>query len=74
MRGRAGATFTAATAILVADTSVVLGGAILGKPSSEAEALGMIEGLSGVTHDVQTRFALGEGDRQRAAARGLRRW
>jgi septum formation protein len=45
-------------AILVADTSVVEGGHILGKPADEAEALGMIERLSAKTHEVQTRFAL----------------
>lgn len=47
-------------AILVADTSVVLEGGILGKPQSEAEALDMIERLSGRTHEVLTRFAIGE--------------
>jgi septum formation protein len=46
-------------AILVADTSVVLGEDILGKPESEVEALSMIERLSGRTHDVRTRFAIG---------------
>ena len=48
------------SAILVADTSVVEGGTILGKPGSEAEALGMIARLSARTHEVQTRFALAE--------------
>ncbi|HEY2511261.1 MAG TPA: Maf family protein [Polyangiaceae bacterium] len=46
-------------AILVADTSVVEGGAILGKPADDAEGLGMIRRLSGRTHEVQTRFAIG---------------
>jgi septum formation protein len=45
-------------AILVADTSVVEGESILGKPGSEGEALAMIERLSDRTHEVQTRFAL----------------
>jgi septum formation protein len=49
-----------AAAILVADTSVVEGGDILGKPASEAEALTMISRLSARTHEVQTRFALAE--------------
>jgi septum formation protein len=56
VRARAGA--RAGAAILVADTSVVESEDILGKPASEGEALGMIERLSGRTHEVQTRFAL----------------
>jgi septum formation protein len=44
--------------ILVADTSVVLGDDILGKPESEAEALEMILRLAGRAHEVHTRFAL----------------
>ncbi len=47
--------------ILVADTSVVLGDAILGKPESAEEGLAMIRRLSGRTHEVHTRFALGRG-------------
>ncbi len=47
-------------AILVADTSVVLDGDILGKPADEAEALSMIERLSARTHEVWTRFAIAE--------------
>lgn len=49
----------AAAAILVADTSVIVDGAILGKPASEAEAEAMIARLAGRTHEVWTRFALG---------------
>jgi septum formation protein len=53
-----------ASAILVADTTVVAsteGGAlaILGKPEDRDEARRMIERLSGATHEVRTRFALG---------------
>ena len=47
-------------AILVADTSVVLGEDILGKPADEAEALAMIERRSAQTHEVRTRFAIAE--------------
>jgi septum formation protein len=50
----------AGSAILVADTSVVEGEDILGKPADEAEALAMLERLSARTHEVQTRFAVGE--------------
>jgi septum formation protein len=47
-----------AAGILVADTSVVLGEEILGKPAGPDEALWMIEQLSGRTHQVMTRFAI----------------
>lgn len=47
-----------ASAILVADTSVVDGGAILGKPTSTAEAEAMVARLAGRTHEVWTRFAI----------------
>jgi septum formation protein len=50
----------ASAAVLVADTSVIDGSAILGKPGSDDEALEMIRRLSGKTHEVWTRFALGE--------------
>jgi septum formation protein len=55
----AGAHPTAGRAVLVADTSVVLGGDILGKPGSAGEALAMITRLAGRTHEVHTRFAIG---------------
>jgi septum formation protein len=47
-----------AFAILVADTSVVVGARILGKPESPEEASAMVRELSGRTHQVHTRFAL----------------
>ena len=46
-------------ALLVADTIVVLDGEILGKPGSVAEAEAMISRLSGRSHEVCTRFAVG---------------
>jgi septum formation protein len=54
-----------ASLILVADTTVLassLGGtvAILGKPADRDEARRMVERLSGTTHEVRTRFALGD--------------
>jgi septum formation protein len=49
--------------ILVADTSVVLGADILGKPGDAHEALTMITRLSGRTHEVHTRFAVGDPER-----------
>lgn len=49
----------AAGAVLVADTSVIDDGAILGKPGSLEEAEAMIARLAGRTHEVWTRFAIG---------------
>jgi septum formation protein len=46
-------------AILVADTSVILGQDILGKPEDLADARRMVARLSGRTHEVHTRFAIG---------------
>ena len=49
----------AAGAVLVADTSVIDDGAILGKPSDPEDAARMITRLAGRTHEVWTRFAIG---------------
>jgi septum formation protein len=47
------------TGVLVADTIVVApGGAVLGKPAGDDEAVAMLERLSGATHEVKTRVAL----------------
>lgn len=46
-------------AVLVADTSVIDEGAILGKPGSTEEGEAMIARLAGRTHEVWTRFAIG---------------
>ena len=45
--------------ILVADTSVIDGSAILGKPADTRENEAMIARLAGRTHEVWTRFAIG---------------
>lgn len=47
-----------AGAILVADTTVILDGRILGKPADAAEARSMLRALAGRAHQVSTRFAL----------------
>jgi septum formation protein len=47
-----------ASLILAADTAVVDGGAILGKPKDGAEAAEMLRGLRGHTHQVQTGLAV----------------
>jgi septum formation protein len=55
-----GATAPRDRAVLVADTSVLLDEEILGKPSDVHEAEGMIARLAGRTHEVHTRFAIGQ--------------
>jgi septum formation protein len=47
-----------ARAVLVADTSVIVDGEILGKPGALGEAEAMIARLAGRTHEVRTRFCL----------------
>jgi septum formation protein len=44
--------------VLAADTAVVVDQTVLGKPADEAEALAMLERLSGRTHTVLTAIAL----------------
>jgi len=55
----AAADVRATSAVLVADTSVIDGGAILGKPADADEAETMIARLAGRTHEVWTRFVIG---------------
>lgn len=47
--------------VLAADTTVVLDGGILGKPADRAEAVGMLQRLSGRTHQVYSAIALRAG-------------
>ncbi|HYO62197.1 MAG TPA: Maf family protein [Pyrinomonadaceae bacterium] len=44
--------------VLGADTTVVVGGRVLGKPADDAEAREMLRALSGRTHEVLTGVAL----------------
>jgi septum formation protein len=44
--------------VLAADTTVTIDGEILGKPASKAEAIAMLERLSGRTHQVLTSIAV----------------
>lgn len=44
--------------VIAADTVVVLGSRILGKPRDRAEAMAMLKGLSGRTHTVATGVAV----------------
>ena len=48
----------AAAVVLGADTAVVLGGNILGKPESKQHGLQMLQALSGETHQVITGVAI----------------
>jgi nucleoside triphosphate pyrophosphatase len=48
----------AGSAIVAADTVVVAGGRILGKPVNEADAASMLKLLSGTVHDVLTAVVL----------------
>jgi len=50
--------------VLGADTVVVCGGRILGKPHDRAEGLEMLELLSGAVHDVLTAVSVRYGDHQ----------
>jgi septum formation protein len=47
-----------AVGVLVADTSVIVDGAPVGKPADEAAARSMLRALSGRAHEVWTRFAI----------------
>jgi septum formation protein len=53
--------------VLGADTVVVLGDRVFGKPASEADAIEMLSALSGRAHHVLTAIALRAGDRLDAA-------
>ena len=53
--------------VLCSDTTVALGGAILGKPLDAADALATLQRLSGRRHRVITAVAIGLGARRSAA-------
>lgn len=50
--------------VIAADTTVDVGGKILGKPLDEPEAASMLRGLSGRTHRVHTGVAVRLGDQE----------
>lgn len=50
--------------VLAADTTVVLGDRILGKPADEADAVEMLLAIAGHTHTVVSGFALLSGDEE----------
>jgi septum formation protein len=53
--------------VLAADTTVALGGRILGKPADRGEAAEMLALLSGATHEVLTAIAVRHDERLEAA-------
>lgn len=53
--------------VLAADTTVVVGGAILGKPANDGEARTMLQRLSGRDHEVLTGVVLRNGSREFSA-------
>jgi septum formation protein len=57
-KGRAVATRNPGAWVLAADTTVVLGSELMGKPRDAAEARQMLGRLSGKTHEVMTGVAL----------------
>jgi septum formation protein len=52
--------------VLGADTAVVAGGRVLGKPSDRAEAGAFLEALNGSTHEVMTGIAVVEAGAERS--------
>jgi septum formation protein len=54
--------------VLAADTTVAIGGELLGKPASDAEAAAMLRRLSGREHVVATGVALLRSDDERLAS------
>lgn len=69
---RLAASALAPAPVLCADTTVALGGRILGKPADARDAAAMLRALSGTTHRVITAVALGVGE-WRGQARSVSR-
>lgn len=60
------------SAILVADTSVVVDGDVLGKPTDREDAVRLFSRIVGRTHSVYTRYAIGRaGEAGVSAARSV---
>ncbi len=58
--------------VIGSDTIVVIDGAILGKPSDAADAMAMLERLSGREHTVYTAVAVARGERALSAVEAVR--
>lgn len=63
--------FGSGTCVLGADTIVVLGGEVFGKPRDEADALRMLARLGGRTHQVMTAVAVAVAGSKRTPAQVL---
>lgn len=61
-REKAAAVGDAGDVVVAADTAVVFGGIIMGKPAHPAEARGMLQRLQGGSHDVFTGVAVRRDD------------
>jgi septum formation protein len=59
-------------AVLVADTTVVIDGAIVGKPADVADAAATLSRLVGRTHEVLTRYLIARSERGSTAVLGAR--
>jgi septum formation protein len=57
--------------VIAADTFIVLGGRVLGKPRDEEEARRMLRALSGKAHSVITGFAVVDAGSGKTAARSV---
>jgi septum formation protein len=64
---KARAAQAAGALVIGADTMVVLGDEVFGKPRDQGDALGMLGRLSGRTHQVLTGVAVWDGSDMRAA-------
>lgn len=70
----AGEGLAAGDCVLGADTTVVQGGRILGKPADRDEALAMLAALSGAEHRVLTAVAVADGTRCLSTVVATRVW
>jgi len=70
-KARAVATNNAGAVVLAADTAVVLGDVILGKPDDPAAAVEMLMRLAGRTHMVWTGYAVVGVEREKELARAV---
>ncbi len=52
--------------VVTADTVVIAGGKILGKPVDEQDAINMLSALSGQIHEVVTGICISNGEKQRS--------
>jgi septum formation protein len=55
--------------VLVADTLVLVDGAVVGKPTDDGDARAILRALSGRAHEVWTRFALDRGEAETVRTR-----